>query len=127
MFWSVLLPSLMPALADVVRGLTAKITGGAGGQPQNVDERIKLMQADTERLKALATLDTPTGEPSQLVVDFRASFRYVAILLIWVIAGISLFTPSVPAILTGMMIDLSGATMSFIIGERMYFKLSGKQ
>ena len=127
MWWTTLLPMVIPALTDVVRGLGAKITGGAGGQPQNVSERIALMQADTERLKALATIDTPEGTPSQIIVDFRASFRYVAILLIWVITGVSLFTPSVPAILTGMLIDLSGATMSFIIGERMYFKLSGNK
>ena len=125
MWWTTIIPMVIPALTDVFRGIGAKITGGAGGQPQNVEERIKLMQADTERLKALAGVDSPQGTPSQLVVDFRASFRYVAVLLIWIITGAALFTPQIPAVLTGMLLDLSGATMSFIIGERMYFKMTG--
>ena len=35
---NLILPALVPAFTDGVRGLIAKITGGAGGQPQNVQE-----------------------------------------------------------------------------------------
>ena len=56
MLWTTILPMLLPALTDGLRGVFAKITGGAGGNPQNVDERIKLMAADTERLKALSEI-----------------------------------------------------------------------
>ena len=37
---SLILPALVPAFSDGVRGIIAKFTGGAGGQPQNVEERV---------------------------------------------------------------------------------------
>ena len=53
----ILLPALLPAATDGVRSLINKFTGGAGAAPSNPDEAIKLMQADTERLKALAEIE----------------------------------------------------------------------
>ena len=123
MFWTTIVPMLIPALSDGLRGVFAKITGGAGGSPQNVNERIQLMDADTNRLKALAEIDKPDGQTSQWVTDFRAMFRYSAIMLIWAVTAIAIFTPAVPQLLTISLLDLSGASMSFIIGERMYFNL----
>lgn len=123
MFWTTLFPMIVPALADGVRGVFAKITGGAGGTPVNVDERIKLMTAETERLKALNEIDKPDGTPSQFVTDFRAMFRYAMIIVIWIATIVCIFTPQIPVALTLQMLDLSGATMSFVIGERMYFNM----
>ena len=51
-----LVPSLIPAFADGVRGIFQRLTGGAGAKPANVGEAISLMKADTERLQALAQL-----------------------------------------------------------------------
>ena len=120
---SLIFPAVIPVLADGVRGIFAKFSGGAGGTPQNVDERIKLMEAETARLQALADIDKPSGEPSKWVTDFRASFRYVAILLIWIATIVAVFTTSVTPNITLMLLDLSGACMSFVIGERMYLTL----
>lgn len=121
--WSVLFPALIPALTDGVRGIFAKFTKGAGGTPQNVSERINLMQAETARLQALAEIDKPIGEPSRWVTDLRASFRYIAIVIIWLTTIAAVFTPTVPEAITLIMLDLSGACMSFVIGERMYLTL----
>lgn len=121
--WSVLFPALIPALTDGVRGIFAKFTKGAGGTPQNVSERINLMQAETARLQALAEIDKPIGEPSRWVTDLRASFRYIAIVIIWLATIAAVFTPTVPEAITLIMLDLSGACMSFVIGERMYLTL----
>jgi len=120
---SLIFPSVIPVLADGVRGIFAKFSGGAGGTPQNVDERIKLMEAETARLQALADIDKPSGEPSKWVTDFRASFRYVAILLIWIATIVAVFDTSLSQNIVLMMLDLSGACMSFVIGERMYLSL----
>jgi len=120
---SLILPAVVPALTDGVRGIFAKFTGGAGGTPQNVDERIKLMQADTAKLQALADIDKPSGEPSLWVTNVRAIFRYAAITLIWVATIVAIFTPTVETSITLMLLDLSGACMSFVIGERMYLSL----
>lgn len=121
--WSVLFPALLPALTDGVRGIFAKFSGGAGGTPQNVLERIQLMQAETERLKALAEIDKPVGEPDKWVTNLRTSFRYVTIILIWFATIAAVFTPGVEQSITIILLDLSGACMSFVIGERMYLSL----
>ena len=62
---SLILPALVPVVSDGVRGIIAKFTGGAGGQPQNVEERVKLMEAEAAKLQALAALDGVNGEPSK--------------------------------------------------------------
>ena len=121
--WSVLFPALLPALTDGVRGIFAKFTKGAGGNPVNVNERIQLMQAETARLQALAEIDKPAGEPSIWVTNLRSSFRYIAIIIIWLATVGAVFTPTVPEPITLIMLDLSGACMSFVIGERMYLTL----
>lgn len=121
--WSVLFPALLPAITDGVRGIFAKFTKGAGGNPVNVTERIQLMQAETARLQALAEIDKPVGEPSLWVNNLRSSFRYIAIIIIWLATVGAVFTPTVPEAITLIMLDLSGACMSFVIGERMYLTL----
>ena len=121
---SLILPALVPAFADGARGLIAKFTGGAGGQPQNIAERIELMKAEAEKLQALAALDNPTGEPSKWIIDLRASFRYVIISAIMIFTAIVVFNPDiVGAAVVAVFLDMTGACMSFVIGERMYLTL----
>jgi hypothetical protein len=122
---TLLLPSLMPAFSDGFRGLIAKITGGAGGQPQNVTERIQLMEAEASKIQALASLDSvSTGNPSQWIVDLRACYRYVIISAIILFTGVVVFVPDVVgASVVAVFLDMTGACMSFIIGERCYLNL----
>lgn len=123
---TVLLPALIPALTDGARGLIGKFTGGAGARPQNIGERVQLMQAETERLRALAELDKPIGEPSKWVIDARAIFRYAAVAVIWAVTAACIFTPGISPEFTFVMLDLAGGSMSFIIGERFYLKIKGE-
>jgi hypothetical protein len=121
---SLILPALVPAFADGARGLIAKFTGGAGGQPQNIKERIELMQAEAAKLQALAALDSPNGEPSRWIIDLRASFRYIIISAIMLFTAIVVFNPDVVgATVVAVFLDMTGACMSFVIGERMYLTL----
>ena len=121
---SLILPALVPAFADGARGLIAKFTGGAGGQPQNITERIELMKAEAEKLQALAALDSPTGEPSKWIIDLRASFRYIIISAIMIFTAIVVFNQDiVGATVVAVCLDMTGACMSFVIGERMYLSL----
>lgn len=122
MIESLLLPALVPALADGLRGLFARFTQGKGAQPQTVAESIQLMQAQTERVKALAEIDALSPNASRWVADLRGAFRYCAvggILLTTMIAVLVNAEPGSVAVL----LELSGASMSFIIGERMYLGL----
>lgn len=116
---TLILPALVPAIADGVRGLFARITQGRGAQPQNIHEQIELMRAQTERVKALAEIDALSPNASPWVADLRGSFRYVAvgsILLTTCAASLARIDAAALAVL----LDLSGACMAFIIGERMY-------
>lgn len=120
---ALLLPSLVPVATDAVRGLIGRFTMGAGSQPQNVNERIALMEAEAKKLAALAALDAPGGNIAPWVANFRASFRYFAIAFILISTVAAVFSEIDEAVLA-VLLDLSGACMSFIIGERMYLKLS---
>lgn len=122
---SLILPALVPVFTDGVRGVFARITGGAGGQPQNVEERVKLMEAEAAKLQAMSSLDgTVTGQPAQWIVDLRASFRYVIISAILLFTGVIVFFPNVVGTaVIATFLDMSGACMSFVIGERMYLSI----
>lgn len=69
------IPALLPAVADGIKSVFARLTGSAGARPQNVDQAIALMNAETERLKTLAQLDSPPGELHKWVADLRALQR----------------------------------------------------
>lgn len=77
-----LIPALIPAATDGIRGLIGKFTGGAGARPQNVGEVVQLMQADTARLQVVAQLDAPASNISVWVANIRALQRPTAVLLI---------------------------------------------
>lgn len=118
---SLVIPALIPALADGIRGVFGRITGGAGAMPQNVEERIKLMAAENERLKALAELDKPAENISGWVADLRASFRYVAGGVIILGAVSTLYAP-VDQDVREAVWSLAGSVFAFLFGDRMYLK-----
>ena len=125
---TLLLPAVLPAVMDGIRSLIGRFTGGAGARPQNVDEAIKLKQADIDMLKALAEIDRPTGDISRWVADLRASFRYLAAAMI-ILGTLGLAALDAagsvivnPEILSGML-DMMGSVWAFMFGDRMYFGL----
>ncbi len=68
------LPALLPAVSDGLRGVLGRVTGGKGAQPQNMGERIQLMEAENKRLDIVAKLDEP-GNVHMWVADLRALQR----------------------------------------------------
>jgi hypothetical protein len=123
---SLVVPALIPALADGIRGVFGKLTGGAGAKPQNVEEQIKLMAAENERLKAVAELDKPAENISPWVADLRASFRYIAAGVIIMAAVSTLYTPKIDSALFEAIWNLAGSVFSFMFGDRMYLKFTKK-
>lgn len=71
------LPAFIPVIADGARALFNRVSGGVGAKPANVGEVVQLMQADTDRLKAIASLDDVAGV-SQWVANIRALQRPLA-------------------------------------------------
>ena len=114
--------ALVSALAPAGIELLKSLFGGLGRKwaGLSVDDEIKLMDANTNRLKGLAELDNPHGTPSQWVVDLRASFRYIAC-GIFVVGGLSTvyFAPAFASI----GVEAAVAASSFIFGERMVLSL----
>ena len=131
---SLLLPALTPALADGMKGLFQKFFGGS--KPISTDDQVKLMQAEAEKLKAVAELDRPVGNPSQWVVDLRASFRYIAAGAI-ILGTISLtggffaatylqpeYAQAAALIaLLELFAQMSASVFSFMFGDRVYLGL----
>jgi hypothetical protein len=123
MILELIAPALLPAVIDAAKSLFGGLGRKIGGL--SVDDEVKLENSGIERLKALSALDTPTGTPSQWVVDLRASFRYLA-------AGVSILSGSYMAYKFAAVPDalelagqLISAPFSFIFGERLYFGMKG--
>jgi hypothetical protein len=121
---TVIFPALVPAITDGVRGIIAKYTGSAGAQPQNVAEAIQLMEAQTKRVQALADLDKLPDGADKWVINLRGSFRYVICGGV-VASAVAGTYAGVNAAFLALLYDLAGASMSFIIGERMYINIRG--
>jgi len=119
---ALVLPALIPVFADGIRGVVGMFTKGRGAVPQNVDEAIKLMDAEVNRLKAIAELDKPADNISRWVADLRASARYIAVYLIFGGTMLAVITNSPQ---TDVLLQLSGSAFFFLFGDRVYVNLKG--
>ena len=122
---ALLLPALLPAVADGLRGAFTWVTGGRGVKPANTDEAIRLMEAEAKMAAAMAALDAPAANISRWVADLRASFRYIAagVLILapyGMLAFEGIFRIPVGTDLLLQAQDLSGQAFAFIFGDRMY-------
>lgn len=125
----ILLPAILPAAIDAVKNLAGGVSRRIGGI--SVDDQLKLQSADIEKLKALASMDSPVGTPSQWVVDLRSSFRYIAAGLsicagIYMMPGAEIVDPTVVTAMADLAGQLISAPFAFIFGERLYFGLTGR-
>lgn len=124
-----IIPALVPVVSDGIRGIFSWLTGGSGANPQNVDEAVKLMEAEVHKLQAIAQLDQPSGNISPWVADLRASFRYIAAGLIIIPAPIvALYVMSNPTQESSSFFELyvnslAGPVFSFMFGERLRINL----
>lgn len=112
MLETALLSVVAPALLDGARALIAKFTGNAAASPKNIEEVVQLMTAENERYKLIAELDKPTENISTWVADLRASFRYIAALLIIVGTMTGFVANDEPMVVV----------CAFLFGERFYLK-----
>jgi hypothetical protein len=117
--------ALVPAVIDFFKGAGSAVSRKWLGL--SVDDEIKLANASVAKLEALSKLDNPYGTPSEWVVNLRASFRYIAALVVIIIgcltlmSGVSYSLPNV----VDMGYTLVGLPFSFIFGERLILGLRG--
>ena len=116
MIAEMLLGTLVPVGAEAVKQLVSKWTGGV--KPATIDDQIKLDQNEIARMEALSRLDAPVGDPSQWVVDLRASARYLGALLV-IAAGISsMFIPGMDAAVKIIALEAANIAFGFLFGTR---------
>jgi hypothetical protein len=107
--------ALVPVVAEGTKQVLARWFGGV--RATTVDEQIKLDQNEVERLKALAELDKPIGQPSQWVIDLRASARYVGALAV-IAVGISTLYFPVADVIQKMALEAANIAFGFLFGSR---------
>ena len=113
---TLVLTSLLPVGIDLVKRHANRIISG---RKITVDEEVKILQAETERLKALAELDKPETNISKWVADFRAAFRYMFCAAILVASMLCVLFHA-PEEVTAYMLDLLSGVTFFLIGHRTY-------
>lgn len=115
MILETILAALVPVGIEGVKQAIVRLTGGV--KATTVDEQIKLDNNEIEKIKALALLDTPVGQPSQWVVDLRASARYVGSLTVIALGVGSLFT-TVDASVQALALEAANVAFGFLFGSR---------
>lgn len=111
-----LIGALAPVVAEGVKRAAGHFFGGV--KPSTIEEQLKLDQADIDRLKALAELDKPVGQPSQWVIDLRASARYVGALLV-ILVGISTLFFSNTEVVQKLGLEAANIAFGFLFGARL--------
>ena len=124
-----LVPALIPSIIDAIKGLFGKITGIDPAAPKSNAEAIELMKAESEKLKALAEIDKPVGQPSQWVVDLRASFRYIAVGFVVLTTVIFNFIPDrfYNAETDAFMRQICGSAVFFILGDHVNLRMKNNK
>ena len=118
----------VPIITDLLKSMGPAVSRKFFGV--SVDDEIKLKEADTNRLKAIAELDNPSGTPSLWVVNLRASFRYLSAGGL-IIGGLGIAAAGVYSanpVLIASGIEMAGFPFGFIFGERLVlsYKPNGK-
>lgn len=111
-----LIGALVPVAAESVKQILTRFIGGV--RPTTVDEQIRLMKAESDRLSALAALDQPGGTPSQWVIDLRASARYLGALSVIAVGIGSLYINELPESVRITALEAANIAFGFLFGSR---------
>tara|TARA_R110000868_G_scaffold116274_1_gene309804 strand:- start:309 stop:680 length:372 start_codon:yes stop_codon:yes gene_type:complete len=118
-----LLGALVPVGIEGIKQVIARFFGGV--RATTIEDQIKLNTNEIEKIKALAELDKPFGQPSQWVVDLRASARYLGALSV-IVVGISTLYAPVPAGIQAIALEAANIAFGFLFGSRIVANLNPK-
>lgn len=111
-----ILGALLPIGAEALKQGVSKMLGGV--KPVTIDEQIKLDQSEISRIEALAKLDNPVGQPSQWVIDLRASARYLGALVVIAVGISTMYVPDVQEPVRIMALEAANIAFGFLFGSR---------
>lgn len=119
-----IIESIIGALVPVgVEGIKQLMTNFFGGvKATSIDDQIKLDANEIEKIKAIAELDKPIGQPSQWVVDLRASARYIGALAV-IVVGISTLYAPVDVRIQAIALEAANIAFGFLFGSRIVASL----
>ena len=119
-----IIESIIGALVPVgVEGIKQLMTNFFGGvKATSIEDQIKLDVNEIEKIKALAELDKPIGQPSQWVVDLRASARYIGALAV-ITVGISTLYAPVDVRIQAIALEAANIAFGFLFGSRIVANL----
>lgn len=114
-----IIESIIGALVPVgVEGIKQLMTNFFGGvKATSIEDQIKLDTNEIEKIKAIAELDKPIGQPSQWVVDLRASARYIGALAV-IVVGISTLYAPVDVRIQAIALEAANIAFGFLFGSR---------
>lgn len=121
-----ILTALLPIAQDGIRAVINRVTGSAGAQPANTDEAIRLIEAETKRLQAIAQIDTPVGEISLWVNNVRALQRPAAaafVLLAYWYTLVALVDVQIQVTVA----NLASSVVFYLFGDRTVMYMRGKE
>ena len=115
-----ILAALVPVGVEGIKQVISRFTGGV--RATTIAEQIQLDQNEIQKLQALAALDNPGGTPSQLVVDLRASSRYIGALAVIGVGITSLYLP-VDDSVKDIALQAANIAFGFLFGTRIAVNL----
>lgn len=115
-----ILGALVPVGVEGIKQLIGRFNGGV--RPTTIAEQIQFDNSEIARLEALAKLDNPFGQPSQWVIDLRASSRYIGALIV-IIAGLSTLFLSVDFFVKNIGLEAANIAFGFLFGSRIMANL----
>ena len=107
--------ALVPVGIEGIKQVMARFFGGV--KATSIEDQIKLDNSEVEKIKALAELDKPIGQPSQWVVDLRASARYIGALTVISVGISTLYVPVEPEIKV-IALEAANIAFGFLFGSR---------
>ena len=121
-----ILTAFIPTISEAIRAGVNKLTGNAGAQPANVQEAVQIMQAETERFKAINGADGVSGPVSLWVNNIRALQRPAVALLVILAWATTLYMEVSPDLST-MAANLASSVAFYLFGDRtlMYARKAG--
>jgi hypothetical protein len=118
-----LVGALVPVGIEGIKQMMSRFFGGV--KATTVEDQIKLDTNDIEKLKAIAELDKPIGQPSQWVVDLRASARYISALIVIIVGIGSLYIPLDKSVQV-VALEAANIAFGFLFGSRVVSNWSNK-
>ena len=120
MILETIIGALVPVGIDGIKQMFTRFAGGV--KPTTIAEQLQLEEADIKRIEALAKLDNPYGQPSQWVVDLRASSRYLGALAV-ILIGLSTLYLTIDPFVQRIGLEAANIAFGFLFGSRIMANL----